>query len=85
MNSSNKHRYISAVAKYYLHDRIKLQAQSFIEGLHQVIDPSLLRMFCAPELQFLISGASSAIKIDDLQRNTAYQAGYSSFDRNISR
>lgn len=42
-------------------------------------------MFCAPELQVLISGISTEISIDDLQSNTRYAAGYHSLDRNIVR
>lgn len=33
-------------------------------------------MFCAPELQILISGAICGISVDDLRANTHYAAGY---------
>lgn len=42
-------------------------------------------MFCAPELQFLISGTSSRIDIDDLRRNALYLNGYSSLDAYIGK
>ena len=29
VTSSNKHRYINSVAKYYLHDRIKVPSRAF--------------------------------------------------------
>lgn len=54
-------------------------------GLYTVVSPELLGMFCAPELQVLISGAVSEISVDDLKANTRYTAGYHSMDRNISR
>ena len=57
VTSKNKHRYVQCVAKYYLHDRIQKQAAAFFHGLYGVIQPELLGMFCAPELQILISGA----------------------------
>ena len=61
VTSQNRHRYISAVAKYYLHDRIQLQAAAFFRGLHQVIAPDLLSVFCAPELQVFINLTNSCL------------------------
>ncbi len=57
----------------------------FFRGLYQVIQPDLLSIFCAPELQILISGSSQGISIEDLKQNTRYAGGYTSLDRNISR
>jgi ubiquitin-protein ligase E3 C len=79
----NRHRYINAVAKYYLHDRIFIQARSFFMGLHEVIRPDLLNMFCSPELQVLISGTSTGVSFDDLKANTHYASGYHALDRTI--
>ena len=53
--------------------------------MYQVIQPDLLSIFCAPELQILISGSSSGISVDDLKQNTRYAGGYTTLDRNISR
>lgn len=85
VTSKNRHRYINAVAKHYLYDRLKRQSRAFFMGLYQVIQPDLLSIFCAPELQVVISGSNKGISIDDLKRNTRYGGGYSSIDRNISR
>ena len=84
VTAENKHRYINLVAKYYLHDRLKKQARSFFHGLYQVIQPDLLSIFCAPELQILISGATSGIDVEDLRNNTRYIGGYTMLDRQIS-
>lgn len=54
-------------------------------GLYQVIHPGFLSIFCAPELQILISGSSRALSIDDLKRNTRYTGGFMPLDRNIKR
>lgn len=51
VTSANRGRYIDEVAKYYLHDRIKHQAQAFFTGLYEVINPDMLSIFSAPELQ----------------------------------
>ena len=45
----------------------------------------MLGLFCAPELQIVISGAQTEISIADLKRNTRYAGGYLSVDRHISR
>lgn len=84
VTAENKHRYINLVAKYYLHDRLKKQARSFFQGLYQVIQPDLLSIFCAPELQILISGATSGIDVEDLRNNTRYIGGYTMMDKQIS-
>ena len=83
VTDENKMRYINLVAKYYLHDRIKLQARAFFKGLYELIQPDILTIFCAPELQILISGSSGGVVIDELKANTRYLGGYSAFDRNI--
>lgn len=83
VTAENKYRYINATAKYYLHDRIKLQSKAFFNGIYQVIHPDLLGIFCAPELQVLVSGASSGVSVSDMRSNTRYAGGYTTIDRNI--
>jgi ubiquitin-protein ligase E3 C len=85
VTSKNRHRYINVVAKHYLYDRLKRQARAFFNGLYQVIQPDLLSIFCAPELQVLISGANTGVSLEDLKRNTRYAAGYRSIDRYIGQ
>ena len=83
VTSINRHQYIHAVAKYYLHDRLKAQAGAFFHGLYQVLDRDLLGMFSPPELQILISGASTGIDADDLKKHCRYN-GYTGLDRTIT-
>jgi ubiquitin-protein ligase E3 C len=85
VTSQNRGRYIDEVAKYYLHDRIRIQSQAFFEGLYQVIQPDLLCVFSAPELQVMISGVSGGIDIEDLRRNSRYAGGYLPMDTHTSR
>ena len=40
-------------------------------------------MFCAPELQVLISGSQAPISLPDWKAHTSYGGGYTSFDRHI--
>ena len=102
-----QYRYINAVAKYYLHDRIKPLAKAFFQyvsfnfrtlpvastisldcicdpsGVREVVRPELLSMFCAPELQIIVSGATDGISVTDLRAHAQYTGGYSALDRNI--
>lgn len=51
--------------------------------MYQAIKPDLFSIFCAPELQILISG-NNTMSLIDLKSYTKY-IGYTSYDRNIIR
>ena len=53
--------------------------------MRQVVSADLLALFCAPELQVVISGASQDVSLPDMRAHTRYAGGYSSLDRNITR
>ena len=42
-------------------------------------------MFCAPELQVLISGTMNGLSVADLKAHCQYTGGFTSFDRYISQ
>ena len=84
VTSLNRHRYIHAMAKYYLHDRLRQQAAAFFQGLYSVISPGLLSIFCAPELQVVISGSVQGVSLEDLRSNTRYAGGYFPGDRTMA-
>lgn len=46
------------------------QAEAFVRGLWEVIDPQWLQMFSEPELQVLISGSNKTLDVEDLKRHT---------------
>lgn len=85
VTSKNKHRYINLTAKYYLHDRLRVQSGAFFAGLLQVVHPDMLAIFCAPELQVVISGAQAGIDLDDLRRNSRYLGGYTGLEPTVVR
>ena len=60
-------RYVHLMAHFRMFRQIKDQALAFIRGFKAVVHPDWLCMFCAPELQKLISGDSSALDIEDLR------------------
>ena len=59
-----------------------MQAGAFFHGLYQALDRDLLGIFAPPELQVLISGASTGINLNDLRSNCRYN-GYTGLDRTI--
>jgi len=85
VTSQNRHRYVNLAAKYYLHDRLKRQAGAFFHGLYQVVSPEWLGLFCAPELQILISGSQSGLEVEDFKRHVRYAGGFLAVDRHITR
>ena len=84
VTNRNKREYIERVANYLLVKRIRVQCEAFRRGLHEIISPAWLAMFNEPELQVLISGAPTAIDVEDLKRNCRYQ-GFTSMDRVVQR
>ena len=86
VTDANKQRYIQLVAKYYVVDRIKEQAEAFTRGLREVIDRRWLEIFNEPELQVLISGASDGkLDVEDMRSNCRYVDGFTGIDRTIHR
>lgn len=86
VTNANKQRYIGLVAKYYVVDRIKEQAEAFTRGLREVIDKSWLKIFNEPELQVLISGATDGkIDVEDMRANCRYAGGFTGIDRTVNR
>ena len=73
VTNRNKREYIERVANYLLVKRLRAQSEAFRRGLHEIISPAWLAMFNEPELQVLISGAPTAIDVEDLKRNCRYQ------------
>ena len=67
MSSPDRIRYVHLMAHFRMFRQIKDQALAFIRGFKAVVHPDWLCMFCAPELQKLISGDSSALDIEDLR------------------
>ena len=73
VTNQNKHAYVQAVARFHMVDRLKKPSEAFVGGLSDAVDVNLLRVFAAPELQVLISGADAAIDVDDLRKFTRYE------------
>jgi hypothetical protein len=50
-------------------DAVKGQLEALLEGLHEVVDHRMIRIFDAKELEMMISGLPT-VDISDLKRNT---------------
>ncbi len=72
----NRLLYLACVARHRLQTQQQDQTDAFLRGLGQIIDPAWLSMFNRAELQTLVSGAASAIDVEDLRRNTQYEGVY---------
>ncbi|XP_067125918.1 E3 ubiquitin-protein ligase HACE1-like isoform X2 [Centruroides vittatus] len=76
VTEENKHEYVQLVAELRMTRAIQPQIESFLEGFHQFIPPSLVQLFDDCELELLLSGLPE-IDLDNWQNNTEYQ-GYTS-------
>lgn len=72
----NRIEYIHRVSNYRMNTQIRKQSEAFIRGFSDVIRPEYIQLFSERELQLLISGATGALDVDDLRRNTKYSGGY---------
>ena len=75
-------QYITLYANFLLNKKDGSQSKAFVEGMIEVIDPQLLKMFFPDEIQLLISGGLNDIDISDLKGNVVYN-GYSQSDSYI--
>ncbi|CAN0375289.1 unnamed protein product, partial [Ectocarpus fasciculatus] len=96
VTSANRLEYVNRVAKHHLVDGVKPQAEAFVRGLWEVINPQWLQMFSEPELQVLISGSNKTVDVEDLKRHTRqdplfcvdsslYSGGFVGMDRTVKR
>ncbi|KAF7724152.1 hypothetical protein EC973_001277 [Apophysomyces ossiformis] len=76
VTEANKHEYVTLVTEQKLTNAIKDQINAFLQGFHDIIPASLIKIFNEQELELLISGLPD-IDIDDWKNNTVYEGGYS--------
>jgi E3 ubiquitin-protein ligase HUWE1 len=81
VTNENKAEYIDRVVQVKLVESIKKQVEAFKEGVHELLDPKIISMFDASELELLISGLPE-IDLDDLKAHTEYN-GYTPSSKQI--
>jgi ubiquitin-protein ligase E3 C len=76
VTNDNKIEYIHLLADYKLNKQINEQVKAFRNGISNIINLDLLRLFNFNELQSLISGPNDSIDVDDWKRYTIYAGLY---------
>lgn len=71
----NKKDYIERVIKWRLERGVAYQTEALVRGFYEVIDPRLLAVFDARELE-LVTAGTAEIDVVDWRRNTEYRSGY---------
>merc|ERR1712161_27302 len=77
----SKERYVDLVCQHRMSLAIEKQIKAFLEGWNEIVDPDLISIFSAKELELLISGMPD-IDIHDLKIHTEYH-GYKLSDKEI--
>ena len=72
-----KNAYVKVMTHYLLNARFRPMVRALLDGLHDILDLSLLRLFNQRELQTLISGTSAPVDLADLRAHTVYHLPYS--------
>lgn len=71
----NKKEYIDKMVKWRLERGVSDQTESLVKGFYEVIDPRLVSVFDARELELVIAGTAD-IDVSDWRKNTEYRSGY---------
>lgn len=71
VTEDNKHEYIQLVTELRMTRAIQKQINSFLEGFHTFVPPSLVQLFDHFELELLLSG-QPVVNSEDWKRNATY-------------
>jgi ubiquitin-protein ligase E3 C len=77
VNNDNKIEYIHLLSDFKLNKQINDQVIAFRNGISDVINLDLLRLFNFKELQNLVSGCEDLIDVNDWKAFTVYTGKYS--------
>lgn len=75
VTEKNKREYIERMVKWRIERGVREQTESIIKGFYEVIDPRLVSVFDARELELVIAGTAE-IDVKDWRKNTDYRGGY---------
>ncbi|KAJ1527177.1 hypothetical protein ONE63_008708 [Megalurothrips usitatus] len=71
----NKKDYLERVVRWRLERGVSEQIDSLVRGFYEVVDPRLVSVFDARELELVIAGTAE-IDLADWRKNTEYRSGY---------
>lgn len=66
--------YIERIVKWRLERGVAEQTESLVRGFYEVVDPRLVSVFDARELELVIAGTAE-IDLLDWRKNTEYRSG----------
>lgn len=72
VTEKNKREYIEKMVKWRLERGVSEQTESLVKGFYEVIDPRLVSVFDARELELVIAGTAE-IDVKDWRKNTDYR------------
>ncbi|XP_034949623.1 E3 ubiquitin-protein ligase HECW2 [Chelonus insularis] len=75
VTEKNKKEYLERVVKWRLERGVAEQTESLVRGFYEVVDPRLVSVFDARELELVIAGAAE-IDLNDWRAHTEYRSGY---------
>jgi E3 ubiquitin-protein ligase HECW2 len=75
VTEKNKKEYLERMVKWRLERGVQEQIDSLVRGFYEVVDPRLVSVFDARELELVIAGTAE-IDINDWRSNTEYRSGY---------
>lgn len=70
--------YIERIVRWRLERGVAEQTESLVRGFYEVVDPRLVAVFDARELELVIAGTAE-IDLGDWASNTEYRSGKSTF------
>jgi hypothetical protein len=75
VTEKNKKEYIDRMVKWRLERGVAEQTEHLVKGFYEVVDPRLMTVFDARELE-LVTAGTAEIDVVDWRKNTEYRSGY---------
>ncbi|XP_066248199.1 E3 ubiquitin-protein ligase HECW2 isoform X2 [Euwallacea similis] len=75
VTEKNKKEYLERIVRWRLERGVAGQTESLVRGFYEVVDPRLVSVFDARELELVIAGTAE-IDLTDWRSNTEYRGGY---------
>uniref|UniRef100_A0A1B6C0A5 HECT-type E3 ubiquitin transferase n=1 Tax=Clastoptera arizonana TaxID=38151 RepID=A0A1B6C0A5_9HEMI len=75
VTEKNKKEYLERVVRWRLERGVSQQTESLVRGFYEVVDPRLVSVFDARELELVIAGTAE-IDLTDWRTHTEYRSGY---------
>ncbi|KAJ4445439.1 hypothetical protein ANN_07244 [Periplaneta americana] len=75
VTEKNKKEYLERVVRWRLERGVAEQTESLVRGFYEVVDPRLVSVFDARELELVIAGTAE-IDLSDWRKNTEYRSDF---------